>query len=344
MVVSSAIVSQLIAPQTTSVSSKLTVARFGGGSRSSQMLDRTLRVTVKPVIRAWRHAPNLPWPYTVVDHLGRVLNTEADLTRETFALPHCVGEMVRPAHRTGRVVVYLHGGAFLVGGLHLHRQIVSMIAHRTASTVLVPNYRKLPRHSVADAVADGVHAYELALKLAARPEDVVLVGDSAGGFMTFMVAVAAMRAGLPRPAGIAAMSPFVEFKPGLRRAGHHERTTCSVFPAGTLRTFSKVANRAHSRSPHRNNPLESLFDCDLTGLPETLIQASSSELLYPDICRIAALIGHEGVPVELQIWDHQAHVFQAAHRIVPEAAEAMGHLIDFVHRVSPTGHLSVVRA
>lgn len=316
------------------------ITHFGGGSGPSKALDRGLRLTVKPVIRAWRRAPHLPWPYTVVDHVGRALVRVPGVVREPLLLPHCSGELVRPTGiRSGRVVVYLHGGAFLVGGQHLHGQLTTQLAHDLAATLVVPNYRKLPTHPVALAIEDALDAYRLALELADKPSDVVIMGDSAGGYLTFMLAIAAQRAGLPLPAGLVALSPLVEFEhPGRwhdRRAARRE-VGCSVFPGGSLGTLTRVAARAHYRSEaHRHSPLESPAQCELAGLPPTLIQISSTESLYPQARRMAQVLAQDGVDCELQVWDGQAHVFQAAHRIIPEAAQAVACIEEFLQRVVP---------
>jgi acetyl esterase/lipase len=296
-----------------------------------------MRVTVKPIIRAWLRAPHLPWPYEVVDHVGKALRVMPGTSREPVALPHCSADLVRPVHeRPARVVVYLQGGAFLVGGQHLHRQLVSLIALRTNSTIIAPNYRKLPRHPIADAVADGLDAYRLALSLAARPEDVVIMGDSAGGFMTFMVAVAALREGLPMPAGLVAMSPLLEFEPMLPRSVAKRMTPgCALFPPNSIATLSRLAEHTHLRSAHRDSVLEAPSDVELAGLPQTLIQVSSSESLYLQSCRMATRLARQGVNCDLQIWDGQVHVFQAAHRVVPEAAQAVEQLVEFTARVAP---------
>jgi len=315
------------------------VTHFGGGSQPSRTLDRSLRVVVRPVLRAWLRAPGLPWPYEVVDHVGRALVRLPGIVREPLALPHCNGELVRPVdRRSRRVVVYLHGGAFLVGGQHLHRQLVARLAHDLTATMIVPNYRKLPQHPIVEAIEDAVDAYRLALDLAEDPSDIVVMGDSAGGYLTFMAAVAAMRAGLPMPAGLVGLSPLVEFEHLHRwhdRRAARKEPGCAVFPGGSIGTLTRVAARAHYRSQYRALPFESPTQCELEGLPPTLIQVSSAESLYGQVRRMADVLAQDGVPCELQVWDEQAHVFQAAHRIVPEAGQALGCIAEFVQRVVP---------
>lgn len=75
-------------------------------------------------------------------------------------------------------------------------------------------------------------------------------------------------------------------------------------------------------------------DCDLAALPAVLMQASSSETLYSQICGMHELLEDAGAHVELQIWDKQVHVFQAA-RPLPEAQEAVARIAEYVDRAAP---------
>ncbi|HEY1134262.1 MAG TPA: alpha/beta hydrolase [Nocardioides sp.] len=303
---------------------------LGGGGIRATALDLALRATVRPVISAWTLAPGLPWPYFLVDQAGRLLRPLPGTTSERFRLPHCTATRVTTdaSATSGRTVVYLHGGAFLVGGNHLHRQLLSRVAHRTGATVLAPEYRKLPRHTVTDALEDAVNAYRHALDHGADPDRTVLMGDSAGGFLAVMVAVAVQRAGLPRPAGIVAMSPLVDFlAPAMPYAG------CALFPRRAIGRFQELAARVNRRQGLGDAPIESPTHAVRRGLPPTLVQVSSAESLYADGVRLAEALSGAGTAVELEVWDKQVHVFQAAAGLLPEATQAIENIGVFVDRV-----------
>lgn len=302
---------------------------FGGGSLQSRILGLVLRNTAKRVISAWSMTPRLPWPYVVVDQVGRLQRLVEGTTVEQVALPNCRAQVVRtPASEPGRVVVYFHGGAFVVGGWHLHKALISRIADATRASVVAVEYRKLPRHPIATSICDGVDAYRHALGLGVPPEQIVLMGDSAGGFMTFTVADAARQEGLPSPGAIVAMAPLVDLD--LRRTPVEvARRGCDVFGPRAIPVFSRLAFR-RAGLPGLHSPL----DCDLAAMPPTLLQVSSAESLYRQVCRMADALEEAGAHVELQVWDRQVHVFQAA-RLVPEAQQAVSEIAGFVDRVLP---------
>lgn len=297
---------------------------FGGGSLQSRLLGLVLRHSAKRVITAWSISPLLPWPYAVVDHVGR-LQCKVPGSRFTpVVLPECRAEQVTtPSSGPDRHVLYFHGGAFLVGGRHLHRALISRISAATRATVLAVEYRKLPRHAVHVSVEDGLSAYRHLLAQGVAPSEIVFMGDSAGGFLTFTVAEAARSEGLPLPAAIVALSPLLDFDL-VRSPLGTARFGCDVFNPRSIRNFSRLAHRIA-----RGAGVPSPASCQLAGLPPVLIQVSSAETLFPQAVLHAARLEEAGVPVELQVWDGQVHVFQAA-RPLPEAREALVHIAAFV--------------
>lgn len=302
---------------------------FGGGSLSSRILNVALRATVRPVIHAWLHTPTLPWPYFVADQAGRFQRKVPGTVVEPVTLPHCRAELVTtPSSDSGRVIVYFHGGAFVVGGHHLHRAMISRIAEATRSTVLAMEYRKLPKHPISISTEDGLDAYQHALALGVRPEDVVFMGDSAGGYLTFTVADLARTRGLPSPSCIVSMSPLTDLD--LERSPLDlPRGGCTLFPPGAIPVFARLAQARAGLAG-----LQSPADCLLSGMPPVLLQVSSSESLYHQVVLMAERLEEAGVLTELQVWDGQVHVFQAA-RLLPEAQQAVTALASYVDRVAP---------
>lgn len=302
---------------------------FGGGSWQSKIVGLVLRNTAKRVIFAWTMTPNLPWPYFVVDHLGRFQKKAPGTTIEPVGLPSCNAELIRtPSSDSGRMIVYFHGGAFLVGGQRMHEALISRIADASRADVLSVDYRQLPKHPVRTSTADCLEGYQWALERGFAPEDIVFMGDSAGGFLSFTTADLAGERGLPKPAAIVALSPLVDFDFD-RIPFSVGRRGCDVFGPRFKMPFMRLAQRIEAEGV-----LRSPVDCELAYLPPVLLQASSSESLYNQVCHMHDLLEAGGVPVELQVWDKQVHVFQAA-RPLPEAKQAVDQIAEYVERMAP---------
>ena len=307
---------------------------FGGGSARSAVLARTLRNTVRPFISVWSRVPLMPWPYFLVDYAGLLLKPVAGTTYERIDLPHCRAEVLRTPQAEDRVVVYLHGGAFVVGGRFLHRHLMSQIADRTRASVVAVDYRQLPNHPVSASVADGLDAYRHVLDSGVPASQVMIMGDSAGGYLTFQVALAAEAAGLPMPAGLVAMSPLIDFD-GTAKIEAASAETCAVFPPHCFDALAQVVLRAARRAGEDHALPDAPSRAALHGLPPSLIQASTAEMVHPDAESMAAALVTAGVRCELQVWDHQVHVFQAAAGFLPEADQALDEIADFVDELIP---------
>ncbi|MCE5290992.1 MAG: alpha/beta hydrolase [Nocardiaceae bacterium] len=299
---------------------------FPGGSIASRALAAALRNTVRPAINIWALAPELPWPYQAVDHVGRLLRVTRGTTHRSVSLPNCSAEITRPAKvRTDRHIVYMHGGAFVVGGRYLHRQLISKLAASLHSEVLAVDYRMLPKHTITDGVEDCVDAYRHALAQGVAPEKIAFMGDSAGGYLVFMAALVAREQGLPMPGAIVSMAPVVDLDLHAKLDAPSARTD-AFFSRRFAVAFHQFVMRRCVEPETRREPVYE----DLTGLSPSLIQASSSELLYPDAEMMAGELAKAGVPHQLQVWHNQIHVFQAAASIVPEAARALVEVTQFV--------------
>ncbi|GAB2534679.1 alpha/beta hydrolase [Nocardia heshunensis] len=302
-------------------------AEFPGGSWQSRIVRRSVRYTLKPLLWLWARSSGLPWPYRTADQFGRFLWSPRGLARQWITLANCRAELVEPAQPRGdRVVLYFHGGAFYVGGRWLHRQLVGRYAKALSAPVLSVDYRMLPRHSVADAIDDCLAAYRYLLALGVKPERIVFMGDSAGGYLAFATALTARDEGLPLPGAITAMSPLTGWDT-TRMTSALTAATCDVFPISAVPIFTRNAQRANGRQP-----LLSPVDSDLTGLPPTLIQSTSTEMTFPDAELLATRLAEYGVPCEFQVWLRQVHVFQAAALVVPESRLAIAEMVAFIDR------------
>lgn len=301
---------------------------YGRSSVRSQILGLTLRHTVRRVIGAWALTPQLPWPYAVVDHAGRLQAKVPGTRVEEVRIGPCRAKVVRtPVSSADRHILYFHGGAFLVGGWHLHGSLISRIAEETRSTVLALDYRQMPKHAVHVSTADGVAAYRHLLSLGIAAQDIVFMGDSAGGFLSFTVADAAREEGLPMPGSIVAMSPLVDLDLERHPVGCTRRG-CHVFPPRAFKVFTRMALAGGGAAG-----VHAPADCLLPALPPVLLQVSSAESLYPQVCALADELEQAGVPVELHVWPGQVHVFQAA-TLIPESREAIGAIGRFLEGAS----------
>ncbi|OBK83610.1 alpha/beta hydrolase [Mycolicibacter sinensis] len=294
-------------------------------SAQSVAVSLASRFVVKNMVRAWAFRPELAWPLASVDRFAGWVPYRPAVDIERFRLGHCVAERVQVTESSAqRAILYLHGGAFLTCGLNTHRSLVARLSRAADACVLNIEYRMLPSHRISDAIDDGLSGLRWLIRRGYDPDQIVIAGDSAGGYLAFMTTLAALQAGLPKPAGIAAVSPFTDPDPTTKMR-HRNAGRCAMFPRGALPAFTRYLRRAQITSP---------VDADLSSLPPVTIHASSDELLLPDSEVMAERLEAAGVPCDLHLWDGQIHDFPLAADVLPEGRRAIHYIGDFIKQVT----------
>jgi acetyl esterase/lipase len=256
------------------------------------------------------HVPNLPWPWGLIDVAARVLLPVSATVRETVNLPNASAQLVRapgvlPADGTRRVIVYLHGGAFLTCGANSHGRLVETLSKFADSPVLVVNYRLLPKHSVGMALDDCHDAYRWLRERGFEPDQIVLAGDSAGGYLALALA-----------------------QPNIKSDAMF---SANAFDAlGALVASAAEKNIVDGKPEEIYEPLEHIKP----GLPRTLIHVSGSEVLLHDAQLAASRLAAVGVPAEVRVWPGQVHDFQLAAPLVPEAIRSLRQIGDYIREAT----------
>ncbi|MDO7853889.1 alpha/beta hydrolase [Hymenobacter convexus] len=241
-------------------------------------------------------------------------------------------EWLRPraAHPT-RVMLYLHGGGYVLGSLNTHRSLVGSLAQRCGLNVLTINYRKAPDHPFPAALDDAQLAYRWLLRHGHQPHDIVVAGDSAGGGLALALLLALRDAGEPLPAAGIGLSPWTDLNlpiTALRRVAREEGF---LLEALQMRTWGPL----YAHKTALSHPLLSPLQADLHGLPPLLIQVSSAEVLYDDALRFVDKARAAGVTVTLQSFEGLVHWWHLFWRIVPEARQALDQVAAFLEKRWP---------
>ena len=283
------------------------------------LLRKTLQGLLKPVFsprfsiafqRRW-----LGW-------LSRLTPPPGGVHFEPARIGGVPGEWVRPktgAPRAG-TLLYLHGGAYCMGSPATHRAITGRLARLTGMAVFSLDYRLAPEHPYPAAVHDAMAAC-LALQ-AAGP--VVMGGDSAGGGLAMATTLALRDGGHAGPAALLLLSPWVDMTPS---------DAPTKPPAGEAMLSVEWAGACaahYLNGGDAGQPGTSPLHASLAGLPPTLVQAGTDELLHAQALHLHDALQAAGVAVRCEITARRWHVFQMHGGALRSADDALERAADFL--------------
>ena len=254
--------------------------------------------------------------------LGELLAAQplpADVTVTTAALngvpiAEITVDDVEPRH----VVLYFHGGVYVLGEAVQAAGLAAQIARRTNATVISVGYRLAPENPYPAAVDDALAAYQALLDNGTDPADIAFAGESAGGGLAIATLVNARDHGLQLPAAAYVMSPYAD----LTLAGATMETKRDLDPLLSPEALrARVPDYTAGHDPAL--ALISPIFADLAGLPPLIIQAGTHEVLLDDAIRLTGQAATADVAVTLDITPGVPHVFQAYAPILDEGAAAL---------------------
>ena len=101
-------------------------------------------------------------------------------------------DAIEPRH----VVLYFHGGVYVIGDAFQAAGLASQVGRRTRAKVISVDYRLAPEHPYPAAVDDALAAYQALLEGGTAPSDIAFAGESAGGALAIATLVNARDHGL----------------------------------------------------------------------------------------------------------------------------------------------------
>jgi epsilon-lactone hydrolase len=256
----------------------------------------------------------------------RVFPTPPNLKIETIAAPACPAEwLTAPSVRTDAVVLYLHGGGYVIGSPRSHRHLAAAIGRAAGTRTLLLDYRLAPEHPFPAALQDAVAAYQWLLAQGIASERVVVAGDSAGGGLTMATLLTLRDRGLPQAAGGVCISPWVD----LTNSAESYVTKAAVDPIVT-RDGIEGMTQAYVGGGDRKAPLVSPLYADLRDLPPLLVQVGSDEVLLDDARGLGQRAKAAGVDVTVEEWPSMIHVWHWFLPMLDEAQSAVDGIGRFI--------------
>ncbi len=231
-----------------------------------------------------------------------------------------------PAGDIGALVVYYHGGGWVIGDIDSHDHLARVLANRLHSAVVNVDYRLAPEHRFPAAADDSWAAlrwaHERMAEIAGGPVPLVVMGDSAGGNLAAVVARRARDAGGPELACQVLVYPVTDAD--LDTASYLDPENQLLLTREAMIWFwdhyaPDLADRKHPDA----SPLQA---GDLGGLPPAIVLTAEHDPLRDEGEAYASQLSLAGVPVSQQRFAGQMHAFFTMVGVLPGSAAGIDYV------------------
>ncbi|MFT3891038.1 MAG: alpha/beta hydrolase [Anaerolineales bacterium] len=225
-----------------------------------------------------------------------------------------------------KAIFYAMGGGYVSGNCADHRTLVAKVAQTSGVSVLMFDHRLAPEDPYPAALDDSLKAYQWLLAQGYQPQNVLIMGESAGGGLCLATLLALRDKGLPLPVAAVALSPWTDLK--LTGDSYRTKMNVCISPPGMNVVCSKYYVGNHDPTEPWISPLYG----DLHGLPPLYINVGEYETMLDDSTRFAAKAKAAGVDTTLVVGKKMIHCYPLMAPMFPEATQALNDVCDFIKK------------
>jgi monoterpene epsilon-lactone hydrolase len=261
------------------------------------------------------------------DGLLASLPVDESIVFETRTIGGIPGVWVSGPQEADSVLLYLHGGAYVVGTPQGYRSLSGNVAREAGTALFSPQYRLAPEHRFPAAVDDALAAYRGLLSEGYDAGSIVVAGDSAGGGLAAALLIAIRDADLPQPAAAWLLSPWAD----LTCSGTTMRTKAAEDPLLDREGLACKAAEYLGDAP-ADSPLASPVAAELQDLAPLLVHVGSNEILLDDAVRLVSRAGAAGTSARLVIGPQMFHDWPLFSFMLSEGRGALAEAGQFLAR------------
>lgn len=238
-------------------------------------------------------------------------------------------EEIKPQSKSTQMIFHIHGGAFFVGSIKTHRAFLSEVAERTQMQVLHLNYPLSPEARYPDALDAIYDVYSTLLDQGVLAKDIIVSGDSCGANLALALCLRLKQEDLEMPSGLMLLSPFLDLTLTSESLRYNEKLDALLSVEALETGISFYLPKNIDKSDSFVSPIFG----DFAGLPPTLVQVGSKEILLDDAKRFEDKAKEAGVDVRYKLYTGMWHNFQMFSPWFEEAKKAIADIADFAHKL-----------
>lgn len=224
-----------------------------------------------------------------------------------------------PSRADERQILFLPGGGYIEQPLVWHWRFLHRLSQQLNGTITVPIYPKAPTYDHKETFAQVLPIYK-DLLTKTSPDNIVIMGDSAGGGLTLALSQLLLNEGIPQPSNIILLSPWLD----ISLSDPEVAAMDAKEPMLNLKLLIE-SGKAYAGSSSTSDYLVSPINGPLQGLGKITLFIGTHEFFLPDARRFKARADQESVAINYYEYPKMNHVFPVFP--IPEAKRAMKQII-----------------
>lgn len=222
-----------------------------------------------------------------------------------------------------KLLIYIHGGAFISGPTQLHWDSIASISKKTEHNIWICNYPKAPEHKIDEISANIDKVYERALTTY-KGENIIIMGDSVGGTLTIALTQRLIQSGISLPSKIILISPVLDANLSNPEIDSIENLD-PVLSKNGVRSAKKMCSE--NLSDPRISPLFGKFH----SFPPCYLYAAAHDIAFPDELLFAEKMKAAQSPITVTIGKEMPHIWPLL-PVMHEAKLALNEIIEEINR------------
>ncbi|MDM5248469.1 alpha/beta hydrolase [Lysinibacillus sp. G4S2] len=222
-----------------------------------------------------------------------------------------------------KIILYLHGGAWTNQPLNFHWWFMDKIAQSLNAKIIAPIYPKVPHFNYKDTYPKILNLYKEILITVESSNQLTIMGDSAGGNISLVLAQLLKMNNLPQPKDIILLSACVDLSLENPLISEYEEKDPMLASEGM-----EVITKIWAADKHLKDSSISPIYGDFKGLGKITHFIGTHECLYPDAIRLDEELTEQGIEINTFVYPKMNHVFVVMP--IPEAQDAQQKIITII--------------
>jgi acetyl esterase/lipase len=240
----------------------------------------------------------------------------------TFQILKTAITQIENSEKSDKLLIYLHGGAFISGPTQHHWDSMEIISKKTNLDIWMCNYPKAPENKIEVISINIDQIYQTALSKY-QSENIILMGDSAGGTLVIALTQRLILKKEKLPSKLILISPVID-------ATFKNEDIMAIDKKDVMLSQIGVSSAIRMCSEHSNDPRISPINGKFNFFPKTYLYIAEHDITFPDQLIFSSKLNIENIDNEIYIGKEMPHIWPLL-PVMKEAKTALHQIINNIN-------------